>query len=53
MGLEEVDRLLDAVLQLELQLDRVGLQVDEPAGRVSSGRGWVPPWRLISSSAEP
>ena len=39
VGLEEVDRLLDPMLQLELQLDRVGLQVDEPAAGAQLRQG--------------
>jgi hypothetical protein len=31
--LEEVDRLLQPVLELELELNRIGLQVDQPPGR--------------------
>ena len=65
MGLEEVDRLLPPVLELELELHRVGLQVDEPAGRRQLGqrlgaavevdqqlRGAVEPFELALAHTE-
>ena len=51
MPLEELDRALVAVVDLELELDRVGAEEDEPVGGGVLVSGSVPPCMFTISAA--
>jgi hypothetical protein len=49
--LEVGDRLLQALVQLDLDVDGIGPEVDQPPVAACSSRGTVPPWTLMIRAA--